>query len=54
MVKTISKVWEQIMKTKNNTQRSKYAKAKTPEMVRKQRAAIISYYVKKRKETKKK
>jgi len=36
------------MKTKN-TRNSKYAKAKTPEMLKKQRMAIIDYYVKKRK-----
>ena len=42
------------MKTKNNTPKSKYAKAKTPEMIKKQRAAIVSYYVNKRKEANKK
>ena len=42
------------MKTENKPPKSKYAKAKTPEMVKKQRAAIISYYVNKRKENKKK
>lgn len=41
------------MRTENKTSRSKYAKAKTPEMIKKQRAAIISYYVNKRKEKKK-
>ena len=28
----------------------KYIKAQTPEMIKKQRAAIIDYYIKKRKE----
>lgn len=39
------------MKTKNNQPKSKYAKAKTPDLIRKQRAAIIAYYVKKRNDT---
>lgn len=39
------------MKIENKTVNGKYAKAKTPEMIKKQRAAIISYYVAKRKAT---
>lgn len=42
------------MKTEYKTSKSKYAKTKTPEMVKKQRAAIIGYYVNKRKENSKK
>lgn len=42
------------MKTENKTPKSKYARAKTPEMIKKQRAAIIDYYVKKRKQGEKK
>lgn len=42
------------MKTKIKVEKSKYAKAKTPEMIKKQRVAIINYYVNKRKEEQKK
>ena len=41
------------MKNKKKSS-NKFIKAQTPEMIRKQRAAIISYYTKKRKEQKKK
>ncbi len=35
---------------KNKGNRSKFAKANTPELIKNQRAAIIAYYTKKRKE----
>ena len=38
------------MKTHKN--QSKFARAKTPEMIRKQKAAIINYYIQKRKRKK--
>lgn len=42
------------MKKKDKKQTGKYAKTKTPEMIKNQKAAIRNYYINKRKEENKK